>query len=263
MPMPAPATCGPPDGTPVLYCGLNAFTSWASAFVGQSISSDSDAGITVDVQSRAVGLRELLIHNGWLQPARLDDDAQAAIAERRGGWACAPTTAMFQAMHTSIDPKVLAGVALNESAFNGRPWPWTLNVAGRASSSARDGRLSGDRTLLAARRSDFDVGLMQINWHYHASRFASPRMHSRPQRTSELLKTFSTRTTARRIRSRRRSSTTTVRTLRRDRHTSRSSRATSPRSKRAYEAHRYLHCYYLCDGRRRAGARSQHRPVRL
>lgn len=163
------------EGTPVLYCGLNAFTSWASPFVGQSISSDSDAGITVDVQSRAVGLRELLIHNGWLQPARLDDDAQAAIAERRGGWACAPTMAMFQAMHTSIDPKLLAGVALNESAFNGRPWPWTLNVAGQSFFfRTRTDAYQAIETLLAARRYDFDVGLMQINWHYHASRFASP-----------------------------------------------------------------------------------------
>ena len=28
-------------------------------------------------------------------------------------------------------PKILAGIALNESAYNGRAWPWTFNVAGR------------------------------------------------------------------------------------------------------------------------------------
>ncbi|WP_244106496.1 transglycosylase SLT domain-containing protein [Paraburkholderia phenazinium] len=163
------------DGTPVLYCGLNAFSSWALPLVGQAIGSDNELGMTVEVQSHAVSLREMLIRNGWLEPSRLDDDAQAAITERRGGWACAATTAMFQAMHTSIDPKVLAGVALNESAFNGRPWPWTLNVAGQGFFfRTRADAYQAIQTLLSAHRCDFDIGLMQVNWCFHSSRFASP-----------------------------------------------------------------------------------------
>jgi hypothetical protein len=163
------------DGSPVLYCGLSPFSAWASPLVGQPISSDRDLGMTLNVQSHAISLREMLIRSGWLEPVLLDDEAQAAITERRGGWACAPITAIFDAMHTSVDPKVLAGIALNESAFNGRPWPWTLNVEGQGFFfRTRADAYQAIQTLLAAHRDDFDVGLMQVNWHFNGRRFASP-----------------------------------------------------------------------------------------
>ena len=49
-----------------------------------------------------------------------------------------------------------------------RPWPWTLNVHG-------DGRFYPSRwaatvalqEALALGRTSVDVGLMQVNWHYH------------------------------------------------------------------------------------------------
>jgi hypothetical protein len=162
-------------GTPVLYCGLNSFRSWAAPLVGQTITSNSDTGIEVSVDSHAVALRELLVRNGWLQPASLDEEAQAAITEGRGGWACAAATAPFDVMHSSVDPKVLAGIALNESGRNGRAWPWTLNVAGQGFFfKTRTDAYRAIETLLAARRCDFDVGLMQISWCFHSERFASP-----------------------------------------------------------------------------------------
>ncbi|MFL9988448.1 transglycosylase SLT domain-containing protein [Paraburkholderia sediminicola] len=169
------------DGKPVFYCGLKAFATWATPLVGQPIGSNPDAGITVSVDARDVSLERLLVSKGWLQPAVLDDEAQAAITEGRGGWACASAAAPFELMHTSVDPKVLAGIALNESGLNGRAWPWTLNVAGQGLFfRTRTDAYRAIQSLISAGRSDFDVGLMQINWRYHAQRFASPWDALRP-----------------------------------------------------------------------------------
>ena len=163
------------DGKPVLYCGLPAFEAWVSPLVGQPVRSTTDKGITVSVDARDVSLAGLMIRSGWLQPVELDDDAQAAITEGRGGWACAKAETPFVLMHTSVDPKVLAGIALNESAYNGRAWPWTLNVAGRGYFfRSRADAYGAMRTLIAAGRCDFDVGILQINWCWHRQRFASP-----------------------------------------------------------------------------------------
>ncbi|MEM5440444.1 transglycosylase SLT domain-containing protein [Paraburkholderia diazotrophica] len=162
-------------GKPVFWCGLHAFESWAAPLVGQTVASTPETGITVSIDAQKVSLEQLLIAKGWLQPAVLDDDAQAAIAEGRGGWACASATVPFQVMHTSVDPKVLAGIALNESGLNGRAWPWTLNIAGQGFFfKTREDAYRVVQSLIARGRSDFDVGLMQINWGYHARRFASP-----------------------------------------------------------------------------------------
>ncbi|CAG4914324.1 transglycosylase SLT domain-containing protein [Paraburkholderia gardini] len=162
------------DGKPVFYCGLGAFTSWAAPLGGQKVHSGPDTGITVRIDARDQSLERLLVSKGWLQPVVLDDEAQAAITEGRGGWACASATTPFELMHTSVDAKVLAGIALNESGFNGRAWPWTLNVAGRGMFfRTRDDAYRAISALIAAHRCDFDVGIMQVNWCYHSQRFAS------------------------------------------------------------------------------------------
>jgi hypothetical protein len=164
----------PVSGTPVYYCGLNAFTSWAAPLVGQHVTSTADTGVTVAVDAQKVSIERLLVDKGWLQPAMLDDDAQAAITEGRGGWACASPVTPFELMHASVDAKVLAGIALNESGLNGRAWPWTLNVAGEGFFfRSRVDAYGAIHALLAHHRCDFDVGIMQINWCYHAQRFAS------------------------------------------------------------------------------------------
>lgn len=163
------------DGKPVFWCGLKAFETWATPLIGQQVASNPDAGITVTVDARDVSLEQLLVSKGWLQPVVFDDDAQAAMTEGRGGWACASAATPFELMHNSVDPKVLAGIALNESGLNGRAWPWTLNIAGRGFFfKTREDAYRVVQSLIAQGRSDFDVGIMQINWGYHARRFASP-----------------------------------------------------------------------------------------
>ncbi|MFM0415830.1 transglycosylase SLT domain-containing protein [Paraburkholderia aromaticivorans] len=162
-------------GTPVYACGLQRFLTWAQPLKGQSINPGPRGFASVLVDGAPESLQTMLVKNGWLQPAVLDDAAQAALTERRGGWACASAQAPFDVMHTSVDAKILAGVALNESAYKGRAWPWTLNVAGRGFFfRTRDDAFKAIRFLISDGRCDFDVGLMQVNWCYHRQRFASP-----------------------------------------------------------------------------------------
>ena len=165
----------PLDGKPVFYCGYNSFERWARPLAGQPVSSNAKADMTVLMDRRPISLAQLLVAHGWLQPTVLDDAAQAAITEGRGGWACASAQTPFELMHTSVDPKVLAGIALNESGLHGRAWPWTLNVAGRGFFfRTREDAYRVVELLIGEHRCDFDVGIMQVNWCYHAHRFASP-----------------------------------------------------------------------------------------
>jgi hypothetical protein len=163
------------EGTPVFACGMKPFQSWAQRLEGQAVEMGRGATPTVNVDGAPVSLLAILVKAGWVQPDVLTDDAQAAMTERRGGWACASAQAPFHVMHSTVDPKILAGIALNESAYNGRAWPWTLNVAGRGFFfRTREDAYRAIRILIADGRSDFDIGIMQVNWGYHAKRFASP-----------------------------------------------------------------------------------------
>ncbi|SAK73777.1 lytic transglycosylase catalytic [Caballeronia pedi] len=160
-------------GEPVYACGLKPFLAWANRFDGQTVEATA-GGIAINIDGSPISLESLFVKAGWLRPATLTDDAQASITERRGGWSCASAQAPFDAMHTSVDPKILAGIALNESAYNGRAWPWTLNVAGRGFFfRTREDAYRAVRYLINNGQSNFDIGLMQVNWVYHSKRFAS------------------------------------------------------------------------------------------
>ncbi|MCG7400507.1 transglycosylase SLT domain-containing protein [Caballeronia zhejiangensis] len=160
-------------GEPVYACGLKPFLAWANRFEGQTVEGTA-GGVAINIDGSPVSVESLFVKAGWLRPAALSDDAQASITERRGGWACASAQAPFDAMHTSVDPKILAGIALNESAYNGRAWPWTLNVAGRGFFfRTREDAYRAVRYLISNGRSNFDVGIMQINWGYHSKRFTN------------------------------------------------------------------------------------------
>lgn len=168
-------------GKPVYFCGMRTFKDWARPLLGQAVYADRSDMLTVLIDSRPAELEKLLVRAGWLQPGDLDDDAQAAITEHRGGWNCASSETAFDLMHGTVDPRVLAGIAMNESDYAGRPWPWTLNVAGRGYFfRSREGAYRAITYLLSQDRSDFDVGIMQVNWRYHHQRFASPWDALRP-----------------------------------------------------------------------------------
>ncbi|MFS8981603.1 hypothetical protein PO002_45990 [Cupriavidus necator] len=132
-------------GRPVLFCGLDPFLGWSARWIGATLRMEGSQAPAVVVQGQAVPLTALLARDGWLRPERLDDGAQVALVERRGGWACAPKTEAFAQMSAKVDPRILASIAMNESAYRGRPWPWTLNVAGRGMFFATRSYETGDK----------------------------------------------------------------------------------------------------------------------
>ena len=103
--------------------------------------------------------------------------AHAAIAF---GQEVPPPAYQLAAQQAGVPSPVLYAVALQESGarLRGRliPWPWTLNVAGRAERYAtRAEACAGIRRALARTPANrIDAGLGQVNLGYHAHRYAHP-----------------------------------------------------------------------------------------
>ena len=88
-----------------------------------------------------------------------------------------PPAYLQMAARFDIPAAILYAVALTESGTQipalsaRRPWPWTLNIAGKgfyfptrhAAWQVLDARLAAGETRI-------DIGLMQVNWHYHQRR---------------------------------------------------------------------------------------------
>ena len=73
---------------------------------------------------------------------------------------------------SGVPVAILDGIAMVESQHNGRPWPWTLNVAGQGYFFlSREAAWGAVRRLESQHFDQFDVGLMQVNWRYHRNRF--------------------------------------------------------------------------------------------
>jgi soluble lytic murein transglycosylase-like protein len=91
-----------------------------------------------------------------------------------------PPAYRLAAQQAGIPASVLYAVALQESGTRFRhrfvPWPWTLNVAGRAEryASRRDACAGLSRALGRAPMKRIDVGLGQINLGYHTQRYRTP-----------------------------------------------------------------------------------------
>ncbi len=81
-----------------------------------------------------------------------------------------------------IPPQILYAVAKTESGSRlttgaVRPWPWTLNVEGRGERyRTRTDALRALKAHLAAGRRSVDIGLMQVNWRWHARRLRNPEI---------------------------------------------------------------------------------------
>jgi soluble lytic murein transglycosylase-like protein len=89
-----------------------------------------------------------------------------------------PSAYQRAASHAGVPASVLFAVALQESGarIRGRliPWPWTLNVKGEPSRYLRRAdACAALRRALKEHRS-VDVGLGQINVHYHGHRVSDP-----------------------------------------------------------------------------------------
>lgn len=67
---------------------------------------------------------------------------------------------------------VLKGIALVESRRGDQPWPWTLNVAGKPYFFIdRESAWNATQRLQKHQWDNFDIGVMQVNWHFHKHRF--------------------------------------------------------------------------------------------
>jgi len=77
-----------------------------------------------------------------------------------------------------IPPVLLYAIAMTESGVtknNSRsPWPWAVNHAGKGIYfDTREEAHAYLSQLLGQGKTNFDVGLMQVNWHWHHKIFDS------------------------------------------------------------------------------------------
>lgn len=86
--------------------------------------------------------------------------------------------ARIAAETTGVPVEVLVAIALTETGRQSgdavRPWPWTVNVAGRGAwfDSRAEARAHADAAL-AAGQTSFDLGCFQLNYRWHGEAFAS------------------------------------------------------------------------------------------
>ncbi|HEC26058.1 MAG TPA: lytic transglycosylase domain-containing protein [Gammaproteobacteria bacterium] len=85
------------------------------------------------------------------------------------------------ATERGVPSTMLYAVAMTESATQindsnlYRPWPWTLNVAGKG--YFFDSRIEAWQALkswIRQGRRSIDIGLMQVNWRYHGKKLGTP-----------------------------------------------------------------------------------------
>ncbi len=95
--------------------------------------------------------------------------------------AAVPSRYRIVGAEQDIPYTVLYAVALTESGRTAslgdplRPWPWTLNVAGKGYYfDSRNEAWHALTAHLEAGRRSIDIGLMQVNWQYHRQRLGSP-----------------------------------------------------------------------------------------
>ncbi|QDY70341.1 lytic transglycosylase domain-containing protein [Qingshengfaniella alkalisoli] len=78
------------------------------------------------------------------------------------------------ASRTRVPLDVLRAITRTETARNGKPWPWTINIAGRGIwLDDRSALLSIARDTLGAGEHSFDLGCFQVNYRWHGAQFAS------------------------------------------------------------------------------------------
>ncbi|MBS4052566.1 MAG: transglycosylase SLT domain-containing protein [Methylomonas sp.] len=95
-------------------------------------------------------------------------------------------------MRHQIDPYLLYAVALVESRKHGKqnqvtPWPWAINNAGKSfvPNSQKEAEILLNKILNEGQRN-VDVGIMQVNLHWHGHRVAKPEHLLNPNTNLEI-----------------------------------------------------------------------------
>jgi len=101
--------------------------------------------------------------------------AVSVNASSKGSKPYIPEMYMTVAKEFNISPVILYSIALVES-LHGKgvkyPWPWSVNDRGKAHwFETKAEAVSYCRKQIKNSNDRFDVGLMQINWHWHKGRF--------------------------------------------------------------------------------------------
>ena len=120
-------------------------------------------------------------HETWLRQGnaiwtngRIDQSTSSAIGESRGIWGILALKDLFAWFGTVTQPDVLASIAMAESGRNGRPWPWTINFQGKSYYyPTKDQAVTAAQQIIDQGYTSFDIGLMQVNWRFHADKLNS------------------------------------------------------------------------------------------
>ncbi len=94
------------------------------------------------------------------------------------GQGSVPAAYRDAAARHGIPAELFYAIALTESGkqvdTGHRPWPWTLNIAGRgAYFDSREAAWLALHQSLANGQSSVDIGLMQVNWRWHGEALGS------------------------------------------------------------------------------------------
>jgi Transglycosylase SLT domain len=134
--------------------------------------------------SVALILCPILLSQESLANGQIDEAITLAANNRKQEVASSPklenTLWWNVAKHHHIDPYILYAVALIESAKNSdpnhvTPWPWALNKAGHSiiPASQQEAHTLLNKSIAQGNRH-IDIGLMQINLHWHGHRVEKP-----------------------------------------------------------------------------------------
>lgn len=79
----------------------------------------------------------------------------------------------------NLPPYILHAIAVTESGRNGKPYPYAMNIQGKAHYAATSGEMV-DIINRYGPRSSIDVGCVQVNLKYHGHRFSDWRQLIEP-----------------------------------------------------------------------------------
>lgn len=83
-----------------------------------------------------------------------------------------------------IPPYLLRAIALTESGRNGEPYPWAMNIMGKAHYASGPGEMIGIVDRYGS-RSSIDIGCAQVNLKFHGHRFTDWRSLLDPQTNAD------------------------------------------------------------------------------
>lgn len=92
-----------------------------------------------------------------------------------------------------VSPVILYGIAVHESSPPGqeKPWPWTINVAGKGYwFNTKSEAIEAIKLAVRSGIQNIDIGMMQISWKWHGHRFKNYGEALDPKKNLEVAATI-------------------------------------------------------------------------